>query len=117
MDATAEHGGESSGSRPLQVFLFGLAGCTGMDVVSILEKKRQVVTGLDISVEADQRTDDYPRIYTAIRLHFTVTGHGVEPSAVERAIELSEEKYCSVKGMLGPQTTVTTSFAVEEAGS
>ncbi|MBE0475509.1 MAG: OsmC family protein [Coriobacteriia bacterium] len=117
MDARPEHGGEASGMRPLQVFLCALAGCTGMDVVSILGKKRQEVTGVELYVEADQRTDEYPRIYTEIRLHFAVTGRAVEPRAVARAIELSEEKYCSVAGMLGAQTTVKTSFSIEGAGS
>ena len=115
MDASSEHNGEDTGIRPLQVFLQGLAGCTGMDVISILEKKRQDVRGIEIDVEADQRTDEYPKIYTDIRLHFRVTGFGVKPEAVARSIELSEEKYCSVGGMIGPQTTVHTSYEVIEA--
>lgn len=116
MDARPENAGEGAGIRPLQVFLCGLAGCAGMDVVSILEKKRQDFSDVRIEVEADQRTDDYPRIYTAIRLHFIVTGRGVAEKAVGRAIELSHEKYCSVAGMLGPQTTMVTSFEIREAG-
>ena len=116
MDARTENAGEGAGMRPLQVFLCALAGCTGMDVASILEKKRQNVTGMRLEVDADQRTDDYPRIYTAIRIHFVVEGHGVTAKALARAIELSEEKYCSVAGMLGPQTTVSSSFEIREAG-
>ncbi|MDP2401926.1 MAG: OsmC family protein [Actinomycetota bacterium] len=117
MDARPEYHGDGAGMRPLQVFLAGLAGCTAMDVISILEKKRQDVRDLEVSVEADQREDDFPKIYTAIRLRFTVVGFGVSSEAVRRAIELSEEKYCSVKGMLGPQVTVATSFEIVEAST
>lgn len=115
MDARAEHGGEATGMRPLQVLLCGLAGCTGMDVVSILEKKRQDVRGLEIRVEGDQREDEFPKIYVEVRLHYVVTGFGVSPGAVERAIELSKDKYCSVGGMLGPQVNVVTSYEVVES--
>ncbi len=115
MDAAVEHKGEDTGVRPMKVFLQALAGCTGMDVISILEKKRQDVRAFEIEVETDQRLDEYPKIYTDIRIHFRVTGYGVKPEAVARAIELSEEKYCSVGGMLGPQTTVHTSYEVIEA--
>lgn len=115
MDAKAEYKGEGSGVRPLELFLYAIAGCTGMDVISVLEKKRQDVRGLEIQVEADQREDEFPKIYTVIRIHFVVTGYGIKDSAVARAIELSEDKYCSVRGMLGPQTRVLTSFEVSEA--
>lgn len=117
MDSSREYGGEASGVRPLEVVLYGLAGCTTMDVISILEKKRQDIRGIEVVVEGDQRTDEYPRIYTEIRLHFIVTGYGVPEEAVRRSIELSEEKYCSVSGMLGPQVRVVTSFEVVESGA
>ena len=115
MDSKPEYKGEGSGIRPLEVVLHGLAGCTGMDVISILEKKRQDVRGLEILVSAVQREDEFPKIYTQIALEYVVTGYGVKPEAVERAIALSEEKYCSVGGMLGEQVEVTTSFRVLEA--
>jgi len=115
MDAKAEYKGEGSGVRPLELFLYAIAGCTGMDVISVLEKKRQDVRGLELQVEADQREEEFPKIYTDIRIHFVVTGYGIKDSAVARAIELSEDKYCSVRGMLGPQTRVLTSFEVREA--
>jgi len=114
MDAASAYKGEGSGTRPLELFLEALAGCTAMDVAAILEKKRQDFRGLEVHVEADQR-DEQPKIYTHIHLKYVVTGYGVDPRAVERAIGLSEEKYCSVKGMLGPQVTVVTSFEVIEA--
>lgn len=114
MDASASYKGEGTGVRPLQLFLDAMAGCTAMDVISILEKKRQDVRGLEVNVEATQREDDYPKIYTNIHLTYVVTGYGVTDAAVSRAIELSEDKYCSVKGMLGPQVEVTTSFEIKE---
>lgn len=115
MDAKPEYGGEGSGIRPVELVLHGLAGCTGMDVISILEKKRQDVRGLEINVAGEQRVDEYPKIYTAINVEYVVTGHGVSEEAVARAIELSEEKYCAVKGMLAPDVRVTTSFRVIES--
>jgi len=114
MDAPAQYGGEGTGPRPLEVFLYGLAACTAMDVVSVLEKKRQDFTGLEIEVDATQREDEYPKIYTRIELTYVVTGRGVKPEAVARAIELSEDKYCSVRGMLGPQVEIVTAYRVVE---
>lgn len=115
MDAKSEYGGEGSGMRPLEVVLHGLAACTGMDVVSILEKKRQDVRGLEIVVHAEQREDEFPKIYTRIELEYVVSGFGVKPEAVARAVELSEEKYCSVGGMLRPTVDIVTSYRVVEA--
>ncbi len=115
MDARPEYGGDGSGASPIQLVLYGLAGCTGMDVISILEKKRQTVLDLEIIVNGEKRTEEYPKIYERIEVEYVVTGIGVKPEAVARAIELSEEKYCSVKGMLGPQVEVTTRFTVREA--
>ncbi|MDY0341019.1 MAG: OsmC family protein [Coriobacteriia bacterium] len=115
MDATPEYGGDGSGVRPTELVLYGLAGCTAMDVISILEKKRQTVTDLDIVVKGIKRTEVYPKIYERIELEYIVTGVGVKPEAVARAIELSEEKYCSVRGMFGSQVEVVTSYIVREA--
>lgn len=114
MDAPAAYGGESTGPRPIEIVLYGLAACTAMDVVSVLEKKRQNFSAVEIEVDATQREDEFPKIYTRIELVYVVTGRGVKPEAVERAIELSEEKYCSVRGMLGPQVEIVTSFRVLE---
>jgi putative redox protein len=86
-----------------------------MDVISILEKKRQDVRGLEVRVTGAQREDDYPRIYTRIQVEYVVIGHAVDLEAVRRAIELSEEKYCSVRGMLGAEVEVTTTFRVLES--
>jgi len=115
MDAKPEYNGDGSGIRPVELVLHGLAGCTGMDVISVLEKKRQDVRGLEIVVHGRQRTDEFPKIYTDIEVEYVVTGYGVKPEAVARAIQLSEEKYCSVKGMFSDQVNVTTSYRVVEA--
>ena len=114
LDAAEAYGGEGTGPRPITVVLYGLAACTAMDVVSVLEKKRQDFSGLEIEVVAEQREDDYPKIYTRIELTYVVTGRGVSPEAVARAIQLSEDKYCSVKGMLGPQVEVVTCHRIVE---
>ena len=114
MDATAQYGGDGSGVRPVELVLYALAGCTAMDVISILEKKRQRVTDFALNITGTQR-EDFPKIYTHIAVEYVVTGVGVESAAVERAIELSEDKYCSVKGMFGPDVKIETSYRIVEA--
>jgi putative redox protein len=112
MDAPAAYSGEGTGPRPLEIFLYGLAACTAMDVVTVLEKKRQTFSAFEIEVDATQREDEFPKIYTRIELVYVVTGRDVKPEAVARAIELSEDKYCSVRGMLGPQVEIVTSYRI-----
>jgi putative redox protein len=112
MDAAVGSGGEESGFRPTELVLIGLAGCTAMDVVSILKKKRQPVEGLEIRVKGHQ-VDKQPRYFRDIELEFIVRGNGIAPKAVERAIELSEEKYCSVAATLRGVARITTSFRIE----
>jgi len=116
MDSRAAYKGEGTGVRPVELVLYGLAGCAGMDVISVLEKKRQDVQGLEIHVRGRQREDEYPHIYEHVSIEFVVVGTGVSKAAVKRAIELSEDKYCSVKGMLAPQVRVETSFRIVETG-
>ena len=114
LDSTPEHHGDGTGARPIELVLYALGGCTAMDVISILEKKRQHVTDLELVVTGNQR-EDPPRIYVDVTVEYVVTGIDVAPSAVERAIQLSEEKYCSVRGMLGPDVKVTTSYRIIQA--
>lgn len=114
MDAKPEYHGDNTGIRPIEVVLHGLAACTGMDVISILEKKRQDVRDFRIDVKAEQRTDEFPKIYTRIELEYVVTGFNINPDAVARAIGLSKDKYCSVGGMLGEQVEIVTSYRVLE---
>jgi len=112
MDTVPAYGGEGTGMRPIELVLYGLAGCTAMDVVSILEKKRLDVRGVEVIARGVQREEDHPHYYETIDLEYVVTGVDVPEEAVARAIELSEQKYCSVKGMFGPQVKVTTRFRV-----
>ena len=103
-------------SRPMEVLLMALGGCTAMDVISILEKKRAVVEDFEIDVEAE-RADAHPRVFTKIHVRYVIVGAGVDPKDVERAIELSEQKYCSVSAMLRASAEVTSSFEIREPPS
>lgn len=105
---------EDTGPHPVQLLLIGLCGCTGMDVISILKKKRQSFTGLQVHATAE-RADEHPKVYTDIHLEYVVTGDDVSPKAVERSIELSQTKYCPASAMLGQVVEITTSFRIEDA--
>jgi putative redox protein len=111
--ALPDEGRQESGPRPMELLLIGLAGCTSMDVVSVLQKKRQPLTGLQTKVTAE-RAAEHPKVYTQIHVEYVVTGRGVKPAAVERAIELSVTKYCSAMEMLRQAAEITTSFQVVE---
>ncbi len=99
---------------PMELVLTALAGCTGADVIGILTKKRQDVTDLVVRVNG-QRTEAHPRVYTHLQVTFVVTGHGLDPEAVRRAVELSETKYCSVSAMLKPAVEIVIGYEVHEA--
>jgi putative redox protein len=99
LDSAIEHGGGGDGFRPLELLLVGLAGCTAMDVISILQKKRQNVTGFEVRVHAE-RAVDHPRVFTSIMIEYLISGTDIDRAAVERAVELSETKYCSAQAML-----------------
>lgn len=104
---------EKLGSSPMELLLIGLAGCTAYDVMSILEKKRQSVTGLEVSARAE-RAEEPPRVYTTIEVEYVLRGREIKPKAVEDAIRLSEEKYCSASIMLGKTAQITSSYRIEE---
>ena len=104
---------QKQGSSPMELLLIGMAGCTASDVMSILEKKRQVVTGLEVTARAE-RADEPPRVYTKIDVEYVVCGHGIKEKAVEDAIRLSEQKYCSASVMLGKTAEITTSYRIVE---
>lgn len=112
-DSAAEAGGLGHGLRPMEALLLALGGCTAMDVISILQKKRQDVTGFKINLKG-WRAAEHPRRYTEIALEFVVRGHDVSPEAVARSIELSETKYCSVAASLNAK--ITTTYRVEQEG-
>jgi len=99
LGADPKAGGENDGFRPTELILVGLAGCTAMDVISILLKKRQEVSAFEVRADGD-RAENEPRRFTRFTLEYVVTGRGIDPAAVERAVELSETKYCSVMATL-----------------
>ncbi len=111
MDAHPDFGGENSGMRPMELLLVGLGGCSGMDIVSILKKKKQDVRGVEINVQGKQ-ADDYPKRFTEIEIEFIVTGKNLSEDAVKRAIQLSMEKYCSVKATLEHSAKVSFSYKI-----
>lgn len=114
MGTSAESGGDNDGFRPMELLLVGLAGCTAMDVISILEKKRQEVTDFEVSVQGE-RAADHPRVFTDIVIEFIVTGRALDRVAVERAVELSSTKYCSAEAMLGKVAKIEHKITVLEA--
>ena len=113
MDTDAEGGGAGKGFRPVKLVLVGLGGCTGMDVMWILKRQRQEVTGLEVNVTGTRRKTD-PRYYEKVEVQYLLRGRNLRESAVKRAIELSEQKYCSVRGILRPEVKVTTSYRIEQ---
>lgn len=114
MDAGPTVGGEDTGFRPMQLLLISLGGCTAMDVLSILRKKRQDVTGFEVSIDAKQ-AQEHPRVFTHIMVTYIIKGRGISEAAVERAIELSETKYCPAQAMLAKTATIEHSYEIVEA--
>lgn len=105
----------ATGPKPIELVAAGLAGCTAFDVITILRQKHhQMVTGYEVRVEADQ-AEKPPQVLTTVRIHHVVTGYGIDPAAVEQAIQLSEEKYCSVGAMVKQTAKVVTSYEILEA--
>ena len=113
MDGAADGGGRNLAPRPMETLLAGAGGCTAYDVVLILRRGRHAVSGCEVSLQA-QRAESDPKVFTKLHLHFTVTGRQLPVAAVERAIALSHEKYCSATIMLGKTAEVTTSHAIVE---
>lgn len=111
LDALPEHGGTGQGPSPMETLLLGLAGCTGMDVVSILGKMRAPLRGLEIRVSGD-RADEHPRVFTSIRLEYVFRGNELKPEQAGRAVELSQEKYCSVSAMLRASAELTYTWRI-----
>lgn len=111
LDSTKAAGGEGSGFSPLQLLLAGLGGCTGMDTVDILRKERQQIDTVEVIVTG-QRVKEPPRVYSEIHVEYRITGKNVSERAVQRAIQLSEEKYCSVEAMLRAKAKVSSSYVI-----
>ena len=105
----------ATGPKPIELVAAALAGCTAFDVINILRKKRQQVTAYEVQVEADQALNP-PQVFTSVRIHHVLTGNDISAQAVEDAIKLSEEKYCSVGIMLGKAAPVTSSYRILKPG-
>ncbi len=114
IDGAPDGGGRNLAPRPMETVLAGTGACTAYDVVLILRRGRHDVRGCSVKVTSERATVD-PKVFTAIHMHFSVTGRGLSAAAVERAIALSHEKYCSASAMLGKTAAMTTSFEIAEA--
>jgi putative redox protein len=113
LGTSSEAGGNNDGARPLEYLLVGLAGCTGMDVISILQKKRQDVTGFELRVHAE-RAAEHPRVFTHAVVEYIVSGRQIDPAAVERAVELSVTKYCPAEAMLSKAFTIEQKITIQQ---
>ena len=114
MDGAVDGGGRNLAPRPMETVLAGAGGCTAYDVVLILKRGRHDVRGCTVKLTSERAPVD-PKVFTKIHLHFTVTGKAVPASAVERAVAMSHDKYCSATIMLARTAEITTSFEVREA--
>ncbi len=112
MDGPAEFGGSNAATRPKELILLALGGCTGGDVVSILKKKRVSVDTVEVRLTAEV-ADEHPQVFTKIHVEYVLFGDGIRKEDVERAIELSETKYCSVSAMLRGTVAITHSYRIE----
>jgi putative redox protein len=113
--AYGEHG-KTPGPSPMELVLIGTGGCSAFDVVHILEKGREAVEGCTVELDAERAEKD-PKVFTRIHLHFVVKGRGLAPAKVQRAIDLSVEKYCSASAMLARTATITHDFEVEDTAA
>ena len=111
MDVAPEVGGRNLGLRPMEMVLLGLGGGTAIDVLHMLRKGRQPITDMRVELDAE-RADDVPKVFTRIHLHFVLTGAGLDPHKIERAINLSASKYCSASMMLNKTAEMTHDFEI-----
>ena len=108
-------GGDEDGFRPMELLLVGLAGCTAMDVISLLQKKRQMVDAFEVQVQAE-RAEEHPRVFTRIRMEYVVTGKNIEREAVERSVQLSANKYCPAQAMFKQLLPLELVITIKETG-
>jgi putative redox protein len=113
LDASPDIGGRNLGARPMEMVLMGTGACSAIDVVHILRKARQAITGCVVELEAERAAQD-PKVFTRIHFRFVVTGRELAPAQVERAVKLSKEKYCSATAMLAKTAQITTEFEIRE---
>jgi len=111
MDGPPEFGGQNLGIRPMEMLILGLGGCSSFDVILILKKSKQQVEHCEVELDYD-RAEENPKVYTRIHMHFIVSGKSLDTKRVQRAIELSADKYCSASIMLGKTATITHDFEI-----
>ena len=109
-------GGANDGFRPMELMALSLAGCTAMDVISIMQKKRQEVSAFEVRVTA-QRADVHPKVFTSAVIEYEVTGHGIQEAALLRSIELSSQAYCPAQGMLAKVMPLKLEYQIYEGDS
>ena len=114
LDAAEHNGGQDAGPRPMEMLLVALASCAGMDIITILRKKRQDVSAYEIRVHG-VRVEEYPKAFVKITVEHIFTGHALQSEAVQRAIDLTEEKYCGASAMLGKTAIITHTYHLIEA--
>ena len=114
VDAAPDVGGRNLGARPMELVLMGTGACSAIDVMHILRKARQPVTDCVVELEGDRAEKD-PKVFTRIAMRYIVTGHGLDPAQVERAVKLSKEKYCSATIMLGQMAEITYEIEIRAA--
>ena len=112
---TPRNGGQNLAPRPMETVLAGTGGCTAYDVVLILKRGRHDVRGCSVKLTSERASED-PKVFTQIHMHFTVSGKGLSPTAVARAIEMSHDKYCSASIMLAKTANISTSYDIVEVG-
>lgn len=114
LDSDPSVGGSNKGPRPMELMAFSLIGCTAMDVISILRKMRQDVTEFRVNLDGE-RASEHPKVFTKVRIEYILKGHDIDPKMVERAIQLSAERYCPVQAMLSPTVAIEHDYRIEAA--
>jgi len=113
MDGSPDVGGRNLGARPMEVMLMGMGGCTAIDVVAMLKKQRQDIEEVEVALVAE-RADDHPKVFTSVRLVYTVRGRKLNKALVERAVSLSDEKYCSATAMIRKSASIASEIVLVE---
>jgi putative redox protein len=116
MDGAPDAGGRNLGVRPMEMLLLGLGGCSAFDVMLILKRGREAVTDCVVDIDAERATTD-PKVFTKIVMHYTVTGQGLDRKKVERAVQLSAEKYCSASAIIGKTAAITHTITLVDSTS
>ncbi len=114
LDAAEHNGWQDTGPSPMDMLLVALAGCAGMDIITILRKKRQQISAYELRVHG-MRAEEHPKVFVDITIEHIFTGHNIKPEAVERAIELTEDRYCGVSAMLGKTAIIKNTYRIIDA--